>query len=108
MLLGSHSLSLHVLEPGRQPIDLRLLNIQPAADSSAATGPPGTKPPHLAYQPPTVARWRSGNHLPPAMLRVLHVAGTYGDDLKLGRESPTSCVGQSPTTSAGDAPKRGS
>ena len=48
----------------------------------------GTEPSDLAHEPPPAARWRPRDHLPPAILRVLHAAGAHGHDAEPGRQGP--------------------
>ena len=100
VLLGSDAIPLDGLEPGGQPDGIRLPDLQPAADSLAQAGSSGAESSHLANQPPPAARRRPGDHLPSAMLRVLHVAGAHGNDVEPGREGPPPCVIESPTPAA--------
>src|SRR6516162_3210989 len=101
MFLGSDAVPLDGLEPGGQPTALRLPHLQPVADPLAASRPRRTQPPHLADKPPLAPRRRPGDHLSPAILRLLHALGTHGNDVEPGRQSPPPSVSQSPASPSG-------
>src|SRR5271157_3448249 len=100
MFLGSDAVLLDGMELGSQPTGLRLPDLQPVAGPPAASGPPRAQPPHLANKPPPAPRRRPGDHLPPAVLRLLHALGAHGTDAEPGGESPPPSVGQSPPPTA--------
>src|SRR5208337_1185768 len=68
VFLGPDPVPVDGVEPGGQPIGVRLSDLQPAAGPLATSGPRGTEPSHLADQPPTAPRWGPRDHLPPAIL----------------------------------------
>src|SRR5271157_5607305 len=100
MFLGSDAVLLDGMELGSQPTGLRLPDLQPVAGPPAASGPPRAQPPHLANKPPPAPRRRPADHLPPAVLRLLHALGAHGTDAEPGGESPPPSVGQSPPPTA--------
>src|SRR5271157_1821096 len=100
MFLGSDAVLLDGMELGSQPTGLRLPDLQPVAGPLAASGPPRAQPLHLANKPPPAPRRRPADHLPPAVLRLLHALGAHGTDAEPGGESPPPSVGQSPPPTA--------
>src|SRR5208283_627779 len=94
MLLGSDAVPLHGLEPDRQPDGVRVPDLQPAANPFGPAGARGVEPPHVADNPPVVARRGSRDPLSAAILRFLQLAGAHGVDIESARQGAGQGLGE--------------